>query len=169
MRRRRHPRLFLLKFYHTESPPTNMPVGEHEIHVSITGRVQGVNFRRFVKKHADELGVTGLSATVPTGRLRWLPRGPRQTSARLPNNSGKGRILPPWKTLRPTGIPHHKTRSRSLVLKKHNDRPPQNLIGRQSKPGCRDPRLCWNDYGWQPKVCPAQRPANHSRPSDRLP
>lgn len=38
------------------------------VHVTVHGRVQGVNFRYFVERQADSLGLTGYARNLPTGR-----------------------------------------------------------------------------------------------------
>jgi len=38
------------------------------MHALVHGRVQGVNFRRFVERHADALGLTGYVRNLASGR-----------------------------------------------------------------------------------------------------
>lgn len=61
------------------------------IHCFITGRVQGVSFRYYTQKQAQQLGLTGWVRNLPDGRVetlacgdadaltsfqRWLQQGP---------------------------------------------------------------------------------------------
>lgn len=41
-------------------------------HVFISGFVQGVGYRAFVKKHASDLGLTGWVKNLPDGRVEAL-------------------------------------------------------------------------------------------------
>lgn len=41
-------------------------------HVFVTGFVQGIGYRAFVKKHAIELGLTGWVKNLPDGRVEAL-------------------------------------------------------------------------------------------------
>jgi len=41
----------------------------------VSGRVQGVGFRYFVKKHAEALAVNGYAKNLPDGRVEFLLQG----------------------------------------------------------------------------------------------
>ncbi|MCD6381942.1 MAG: acylphosphatase [Candidatus Aenigmarchaeota archaeon] len=46
------------------------------VHVFISGKVQGVFFRAYTKKKADELGVTGWVRNLSDGRVEAVFEGP---------------------------------------------------------------------------------------------
>lgn len=46
-----------------------------EFHCIVTGRVQGVSFRNFVKAIAEELQLTGFVANLPDGSVEVLAQG----------------------------------------------------------------------------------------------
>jgi acylphosphatase len=45
------------------------------LHAIVVGRVQGVGFRFFVKRHADLLGLTGYVRNLPEGRVDVVAEG----------------------------------------------------------------------------------------------
>lgn len=47
----------------------------HIVKGYVAGRVQGVGFRYFVKKHADNQGVTGYAKNLADGRVEFLLQG----------------------------------------------------------------------------------------------
>ena len=47
----------------------------HIVKGYVAGRVQGVGFRYFVKKHADSQGVTGYAKNLADGRVEFLLQG----------------------------------------------------------------------------------------------
>ena len=47
----------------------------HSVKGYVSGRVQGVGFRYFVKRHADTLAVTGHAKNLPDGRVEFLLQG----------------------------------------------------------------------------------------------
>jgi acylphosphatase len=49
----------------------------------VSGRVQGVGFRRFVQRRAEELGLAGYAANLPDGRVEVLADGAAEGLARL--------------------------------------------------------------------------------------
>ncbi len=48
---------------------------EHEIDCVIRGKVQGVGYRLFVKKHADELGLVGNITNEEDGTVNVIAQG----------------------------------------------------------------------------------------------
>ena len=44
-------------------------------HIFISGFVQGVGFRRFVKKNCIKLGLTGWVMNIPTGQVEAIIQG----------------------------------------------------------------------------------------------
>ena len=43
----------------------------------VSGRVQGVGFRYWVRREADSLGLTGAATNLPDGRVEVVAEGPR--------------------------------------------------------------------------------------------
>jgi len=54
-----------------------------QLHVIVSGRVQGVAFRYFVEQRAVELGLTGWVRNLYDGRVEVLAEGERPTLERL--------------------------------------------------------------------------------------
>jgi acylphosphatase len=46
-----------------------------DLHCIVTGRVQGVNYRNFVKSIATDMGLTGFVANLPDGSVEVLAQG----------------------------------------------------------------------------------------------
>jgi acylphosphatase len=51
----------------------------HSIKGYVSGRVQGVGFRYFVKRHADSLAVYGYAKNMADGRVEFLLQGEKST------------------------------------------------------------------------------------------
>jgi acylphosphatase len=49
------------------------------LHIIFAGRVQGIGFRKFVKKKADEFGVKGFVRNLPDGTVEVLVEGDEET------------------------------------------------------------------------------------------
>jgi acylphosphatase len=49
----------------------------------VSGRVQGVGFRRFVQRHAEQLGLAGYVANLDDGRVEVLAEGEEQRLAQF--------------------------------------------------------------------------------------
>jgi acylphosphatase len=45
------------------------------LHVIVTGQVQGVGFRYFVKRHSEALCLTGLVRNLPEGQVEVIAEG----------------------------------------------------------------------------------------------
>ncbi|OGZ35068.1 MAG: hypothetical protein A2815_01130 [Candidatus Portnoybacteria bacterium RIFCSPHIGHO2_01_FULL_40_12b] len=61
--------------------------------VFITGFVQGVGFRRFVKKQAVKLGLTGWVKNLPDNRVEALFSGSQETIEKIISICKKGPFL----------------------------------------------------------------------------
>ena len=62
-------------------------------HVYISGFVQGVGYRAFVKKHATELGLTGWVKNLPDGRVEAMFQGEKKTIEQILELCKKGPFL----------------------------------------------------------------------------
>jgi acylphosphatase len=63
-------------------------VGTWEILVS--GIVQGVGFRRFAARVAEETGISGRVGNLPDGRVRIIASGPTEALERFARRVGEG-------------------------------------------------------------------------------
>lgn len=59
-------------------------------HFWLSGRVQGVGYRRFVEKEALALGLTGWVRNAPDGRVEVLAAGPEAELGRLAERLRQG-------------------------------------------------------------------------------
>jgi len=62
-------------------------------HVFISGFVQGVGFRRFVRHHALSLGLTGWVKNLPDNRVEAVFQGSREQIAKIIAICKKGAFL----------------------------------------------------------------------------
>ncbi len=53
------------------------------IKVLVSGRVQGVGFRYFVKNKADDLGIAGYASNLPDGRVEVVAQGEAEVVSNL--------------------------------------------------------------------------------------
>lgn len=64
-----------------------------DAHVMIRGFVQGVGYRKFVRKHAEELGLTGWVRNLPDGSVEALFQGNEATIEKMLEICRKGPFL----------------------------------------------------------------------------
>jgi acylphosphatase len=64
-----------------------------QVHVFISGTVQGVGFRQFVKHNARKLGITGWVRNLTDGRVEAILQGEQQQIERLIALCEKGPFL----------------------------------------------------------------------------
>lgn len=57
--------------------PGARPADPARVHAYVRGRVQGVWFREFTRRHADALGLAGWVRNLPDGRVELEAEGPR--------------------------------------------------------------------------------------------
>lgn len=62
-------------------------------HVLVSGFVQGVGFRRFVRHHALKLGLTGWVKNIPDYRVEALFQGPKNKVDEMILTCRKGAFL----------------------------------------------------------------------------
>jgi acylphosphatase len=63
----------------------------------VRGRVQGVGFRNFVQREADQLALTGWSRNLDDGRVEVMAQGPAEKLKELEGLLWKG---PRWAEVR---------------------------------------------------------------------
>lgn len=59
----------------------------------VSGRVQGVGFRRYVQRQAEALGLAGYAANRPDGSVEVLAEGDEQRLAQLETTLRRGPSL----------------------------------------------------------------------------
>lgn len=64
-----------------------------QVHIFVTGRVQGVGYRRFVRYHARKLGLTGWVQNLPDRRVEAVLQGPKEQIVNLLKLCKKGPLL----------------------------------------------------------------------------
>jgi acylphosphatase len=64
-------------------PPFAGGAGADRLTALVSGRVQGVGFRYWVRREAESLGLTGWATNLPDGRVEVVVEGPRQACEAL--------------------------------------------------------------------------------------
>jgi acylphosphatase len=62
---------------------TDVPAKTAAVHLFVSGYVQGVGFRFYVERVANELGVVGYVRNLPNGRVEVEAEGPKARLADL--------------------------------------------------------------------------------------
>lgn len=62
-------------------------------HIFVIGFVQGVGFRRYIKKKAQALGLKGWIKNLPDGRVEILAQGSKEDIAKLVKIAEKGNLF----------------------------------------------------------------------------
>ena len=80
-----------------------------ELHAIIYGVVQGVNFRYYTKRFAENLGITGTVRNVPDGTVEIVAPGPKDQLelllSTLEGPEGAGRVDSKTVTFREANFP----------------------------------------------------------------
>ena len=72
----------------------------------VSGQVQGVGFRWFTKRRADELGLVGWARNLPNGDVEVLARGPRVAIDALDEYLRRGPSMARVKGVEKSHLPH---------------------------------------------------------------
>ncbi|MEK7571465.1 MAG: acylphosphatase [Patescibacteria group bacterium] len=64
-----------------------------QAHIFISGIVQGVGFRYFIRSNARKLQLTGWVRNIPDGRVEAVVQGDKKTIAKLVAKCEKGPFL----------------------------------------------------------------------------
>ena len=64
-----------------------------QAHLFISGSVQGVGYRQFVKSRAKKLGLTGWTRNLPDGRVEAVVQGEKDSIEKLITECQKGPFL----------------------------------------------------------------------------
>ena len=64
-----------------------------QVHLLISGFVQGVGFRGFVERKAKELGITGWTKNLSDNRVEVVAQGPERVLKKFVNICEKGPFL----------------------------------------------------------------------------
>jgi acylphosphatase len=64
-----------------------------QAHIYISGMVQGVGFRGFIKSNAKRLGLKGWVRNLPDGRVEAILQGEKQVIESMIEEINKGNIL----------------------------------------------------------------------------
>ena len=69
------------------------PLVGRQVHFYVSGRVQGVGYRQFVKSRAKKLGLTGWVQNLPEGRVEVVAQGAKDRLEMLLHDANRGSFL----------------------------------------------------------------------------
>lgn len=64
-----------------------------QAHLFVSGFVQGIGFRAFIKHNAEQLGITGWVRNLPDGRVEAVLQGDKEKIKKLIELCNKGPFL----------------------------------------------------------------------------
>ena len=85
------------------------------LHVFISGQVQGVGFRRYIKSRAEGLNLTGWVKNLPDGRVEAILQGRIQDIDEMVLLCKKGPFLAEVKSLKTEKLPDQKLYSFDII------------------------------------------------------
>lgn len=83
----------------------------------VSGRVQGVGFRWFAVRLAEQIGVAGWVANLPDGRVEVVARGSDQALARMDEGLRAGPRMARVEGVEKFDIPHETVDAKSFDVK----------------------------------------------------
>lgn len=85
------------------------------MHVYISGNVQGIGFRQFLKYNARKLNIKGWVKNLPDGRVEALFAGNQSNIEKMVEFSRKGPFLAEVKSLKTEKLPDQKLYSFDII------------------------------------------------------
>lgn len=83
----------------------------------VSGRVQGVGFRWFTIRLAQQLGVAGWVSNLPDGRVEVVAKGPSEALTRLEQALRTGPRMASVEGVEKSDIPHEGIDSKSFDIR----------------------------------------------------
>lgn len=85
------------------------------VHVYISGNVQGIGFRQFIKHKAQELNIKGWVKNLPDGRVEVMLAGDQANIKKMLEFCRKGPFLAEVKRLKTEELPDQKFESFDII------------------------------------------------------
>lgn len=85
------------------------------VHIYISGFVQGIGFRQFIKSNADKLNIKGWVKNLPDGRVEAMFAGSRENIEKMIEISRKGPFLAEVKSLETEKLPDQKFENFEII------------------------------------------------------
>ena len=85
------------------------------VHLYISGWVQGIGFRQFIKSYANELSLTGWVKNLPDGRVEAILQGRTEDIDKMILLCHKGPFLAEVKSVEVEKLPDQKFESFDII------------------------------------------------------